>query len=89
MTGLPRATAIALDVSSTAELDSQIAAYDLVISLVPYMYHASIIKGAIKHKVNVVRTSYVSDAMRELDAAAREAGIVLLNEVGVDPGVGK
>lgn len=75
--------------SSTAELDSQIAAYDLVISLVPYVYHASIIKVAIKHKVNVVTTSYVSDAMRELDAAAREAGIVVLNEVGVDPGVGK
>lgn len=53
------------------------------------MYHASIIKAAIKHKVNVVTTSYVSDAMRELDASAREAGIVVLNEVGVDPGVGK
>ncbi|KAI4273221.1 MAG: hypothetical protein L6R38_006390 [Xanthoria sp. 2 TBL-2021] len=51
------------------------------------MYHASIIKAAIKHKVNVVTTSYVSDAMRELDASAREAGIVVLNEVGVDPGV--
>lgn len=42
---------------------------------------------AIKHKVNVVTTSYVSDAIRELDAPAKEAGIVVLNEVGVDPGV--
>lgn len=51
------------------------------------MHHASIIKIAIKHKVNVVTTSYVSDAVRELDAPAKEAGIVVLNEVGVDPGV--
>ena len=58
-----------------------------MISLVPYTYHASIIKLAIKHKTNVVTTSYVSDAIRELDTPAREAGIVVLNEVGVDPGV--
>ena len=32
-------------------------------------------------------TSYVSPAIKELESAAREAGIVVLNEVGVDPGV--
>ncbi|KAL8946661.1 MAG: hypothetical protein Q9222_006971 [Ikaeria aurantiellina] len=86
--GLPRATTIALDVSSVAALDSHLGSYDLVISLVPYTYHVTIIKVAIRRKVNVVTTSYVSDAMRELDAPAREAGIVVLNEVGMDPGVG-
>jgi saccharopine dehydrogenase-like NADP-dependent oxidoreductase len=35
----------------------------------------------------MVTTSYVSPAMRELDAAAKAAGIVILNEVGVDPGI--
>lgn len=45
------------------------------------------IKLAIKSKVNVVTTSYISPAIRELEAAAKEAGIVVLNEVGVDPGV--
>ena len=83
----PRAKAAALDVSSVAELESQISAHDLVISIVPYFHHASIIKIAIKHKVNVITTSYVSDAIRELDVSAKEAGIVVLNEVGVDPGV--
>ncbi len=68
-------------------MDRQIVSHDLVISLVPYIYHASIIKLAIKHKVNVVTTSYVSDAIRELDGPAKEAGIVVLNEVGADPGV--
>ena len=84
---LHRANAVPLDVSSTPDLDRAIAAHDLVISLVPYIYHAEIIKLAIKNKVNVVTTSYVSPAIRELDAAAKEAGIVVLNEVGVDPGV--
>lgn len=61
--------------------------HNLVVSLVPYVYHVAVIKLAIKNKVNVVTTSYVSLAIRELDNAAREAGIVVLNEVGLDPGV--
>ncbi|KAL9599856.1 MAG: hypothetical protein Q9219_003550 [cf. Caloplaca sp. 3 TL-2023] len=65
----------------------QIASYDLLISLVPFVYHASITKLAIKHKVNVVTTSYISNCIRELDDPAKEAGIVVLNEAGVDPGV--
>lgn len=35
-----------------------------------------------------VTTSYVSQAMMELDAAAKEAGIVVMNEIGLDPGIG-
>jgi saccharopine dehydrogenase-like NADP-dependent oxidoreductase len=35
-----------------------------------------------------VTTSYVSEAMMELDAAAKEAGIVVMNEIGLDPGIG-
>ena len=84
---LPRTRAISLDVASSADLDKANAAHQLVISLVPFIYHVAIIKSAIKSKTNVVTTSYVSPAMLELDAAAKEAGIVVLNEVGVDPGV--
>lgn len=83
---LPRTKAILLDVSSTNDLDKAIADHDLVISLIPYVYHAAVIKSAIKSKVNVVTTSYVSPTIRELEKAAKEAGIVVLNEVGVDPG---
>ncbi|KAK3292123.1 saccharopine dehydrogenase [Chaetomium fimeti] len=84
--GLPRVTALALDVKSL-DLDTHVADHDVVISLVPFIYHADVIRSAIKGKTQVVTTSYVSPAMRELDAAAKEAGITILNEVGVDPGV--
>ncbi|KAJ7632296.1 saccharopine dehydrogenase [Roridomyces roridus] len=85
--GLPSTTAISLDVSDASALESAVAAHDLVISLIPYTHHASVIKAAIKGKTNVVTTSYVSPAMKELDAAAREAGIIVLNEIGLDPGI--
>lgn len=63
------------------------AAHDLVISLIPYAHHAAVIKAAIKGKTHVVTTSYVSPAMKELDAEAKAAGIVVMNEIGLDPGI--
>jgi len=85
--GLPNTTAISLNVDQSQELEDTVAKHDLVISLIPYTYHPIIIKAAIKAKVHVVTTSYVSPAMRELDAAAKEAGIVVFNEIGLDPGI--
>ncbi|KAL4066638.1 Saccharopine dehydrogenase-domain-containing protein [Scleroderma citrinum] len=85
--GLPNATSISLDVNCTEALDAQVAAHDLVISLIPYTYHAAVIKSAIKGKTHVVTTSYVSPAMKELDEEAKQAGIVVMNEIGLDPGI--
>ncbi|KAJ7487818.1 saccharopine dehydrogenase [Mycena latifolia] len=85
--GLPQSTAVALDVSDTTALEAAVAAHDLVISLVPYTYHAAVVQAAIKSKTHVVTTSYISPAMRALDAAAQAAGIVVLNEAGLDPGI--
>jgi saccharopine dehydrogenase (NADP+, L-glutamate forming) len=70
-----------------AELEKCVAAHDVVISLIPYVHHASVIKAAIKGGTQVVTTSYISDAMRELEDDAKKAGITVLNEVEVDPGV--
>ncbi len=84
---LPNTSAILLDVNNTTALEEAVAKHDIVVSLIPYTYHATVIKAAIKAKVHVVTTSYVSPAMRELDAAAKEAGIVVFNEIGLDPGI--
>lgn len=79
--------AISLDVSDFEALSQAVSQHDLVISLIPYTHHATVIKAAIRHKKNVVTTSYVSDAMKELEGQVKEAGIVVLNEVGLDPGI--
>jgi len=85
--GIPNATAISLDVNNSDALDAEVAKVDVVISLIPYTFHATVIKSAIRKKKNVVTTSYVSPAMMELNAQAKEAGITVMNEIGVDPGV--
>ncbi|RYP30965.1 hypothetical protein DL766_004616 [Monosporascus sp. MC13-8B] len=53
----------------------------------PWSWVVHVIRSAIKGKTQVVTTSYVSPAIKELNGAAKEAGITVLNEVGVDPGV--
>ncbi|KAG0066259.1 saccharopine dehydrogenase (NADP+, L-glutamate-forming) [Linnemannia elongata] len=85
--GYANTTAISLDVNDEVALDAAIAEHDVVISLIPYTHHAQVIKSAIKSKTNVVTTSYVSPAMMAYDEAAKAAGVVVMNEIGVDPGV--
>ncbi len=85
--GHPRGQAVALNVKDEATLEALIGETDLAISMLPYVYHPKVAALCIKHKVDMVTTSYVKDAMRALDGAAREAGIILLNEIGVDPGI--
>ena len=77
----------ALNVKNSAQLEDLISKADLAISLVPYAYHVTVAELCIKHKKHMVTTSYVSDAMNALDQRAKEAGILLLNELGLDPGI--
>lgn len=81
------ATPISLDVLNDDALDAEVAKHDLVISLIPYIYHVNVIKSAIRKKKNVVTTSYVSPAMMELDQQCKDAGITVMNEIGLDPGI--
>lgn len=82
-----RASAQAVDVNNESSLEDAISKHDVVISLIPYTYHAAVIKAACKHKVDVVTTSYVSDAIRELASEIEKAGITVMNEIGLDPGI--
>jgi len=85
--GVKNAKPISLDVTNEKALDAEVAKNDLVISLIPYTFHATVIKSAIRNKKNVVTTSYVSPAMLELEDEAKKAGITVMNEIGLDPGI--
>lgn len=69
------------------KLGALLKASDVVVSLLPATMHAQIAEEAIKQKVHMVTASYVSPAMKALHAKAQEAGIIILNEVGLDPGM--
>lgn len=85
--GAANGTAQTLLANETDKLDTLISQHDLAISLLPAPLHPVVAELCVKHRKHMVTTSYISPKMKSLDGAAREAGVMLLNEVGVDPGI--
>ena len=85
--GHPQGEARALNVKDETALEELISEHDLAVSLLPYVYHPKVARLCVKHRKHMVTTSYVKKAMADLDGAAKEAGVILLNEIGVDPGI--
>ena len=83
----PDGTAISLNVTDDTLLEKLVSESDLTVSLLPYNYHVKVAKLCIKHKKHLVTTSYVSDDMKALDEKAKDAGLIFLNECGLDPGI--
>jgi alpha-aminoadipic semialdehyde synthase len=71
----------------TERLSQLVQQADLVISLLPANMHGRVAELCVQHKVNLVTASYESSEMRRLHQRAKEAGIIILNEVGLDPGL--
>lgn len=83
----PNGTAKELNLKDEEGLRNEVSRADLVISLVPYAFHPKVAKYCIDYQKPMVTTSYVSEIMQNLDAEARRAGILMLNEIGLDPGI--
>ncbi|CAK5284284.1 unnamed protein product [Mycena citricolor] len=76
-----------LDLQDETKVASLISEADVVISLLPAPLHPAIAKECIKHRKHLVTASYISPEMKELHANAVEADVLLLNEIGLDPGI--
>ena len=82
-----RGEAFGFDVLNPEEREREIKNCDIVISMVPARFHVEVVKDCIRFGKNVLTPSYVSNEMKELDGAAKEAGIIIMNEIGLDPGI--
>lgn len=85
--GHSNGTAVAWTVDDEATLGQMISTHDLTVSLLPWTFHLIVAKQCIAHKKNMVTTSYVKPEMKALDQQAKAAGIIILNELGLDPGI--
>ena len=78
---------VAWTVDNLPALDAMIASHDITVSLLPWIHHIMVAEHCIRHKKNMVTTSYVKPEMKALDQQAKDAGIIILNELGLDPGI--
>ncbi|XP_019455443.1 PREDICTED: alpha-aminoadipic semialdehyde synthase [Lupinus angustifolius] len=85
--GIPGVTGIQLDVTDSTNLYKYISQVDVVISLLPASCHIIVAKACIELKKHLVTASYVDSSMSMLDDSAKDAGITILGEMGLDPGI--
>ncbi len=86
--GHSNGTPVAFDISKQPErLAGLIAAHDLAVSLLPWQFHPEVARACLAEGRHMVTTSYVKDEMWALDREARDRGVILFNELGVDPGI--
>ena len=81
------ARAISFDVCNDEQRKQEIQQADIVISMLPAHLHIEVAKDCIFYKKNMITASYISEEMKSLDFQAKENQIVLMNEIGLDPGI--
>ncbi|GAB4329435.1 MAG: saccharopine dehydrogenase C-terminal domain-containing protein [Calditrichia bacterium] len=85
--GKKNGNALPLLMGAENNLEELVEKHDVSVSLLPYTYHVEVAKLCLKHGKTLVTTSYVSDAMKALNDEAKEKEVLLLNEIGLDPGI--
>ena len=82
-----KSKAIELDVFDDESREKEIIGADIVISMLPARFHLMVAKDCIKHSKNMLTASYINDEMLALNSKAIEKDIVIMNEIGLDPGI--
>ena len=83
----PHGRSVYWEAADEAGLSGLISTHDLTVSLLPYAFHVMVARHCVKNRKNMVTTSYVKPEMKALDQQARDAGVIILNEIGLDPGI--
>lgn len=69
------------------ERRSRLENIDLVISMLPARFHVEVARDCIDRKIPIITPSYISDEMKAMHDDAVKNGVLVLNEIGVDPGI--
>jgi saccharopine dehydrogenase-like NADP-dependent oxidoreductase len=85
--GHVKGKAIFFDVQDDQLRRNVIAESDLVLSLMPAHLHSNVAADCVQMRKHFVCASYVSDVMLALHKEAQQQNVMLLNEMGLDPGI--
>lgn len=83
----PNGKAFKFDIYDKNQRENEIKKSDIVISMLPAYLHHLVAEDCVSNKVNMVTASYVSPEIKELDKQVRKNDRIILNEIGVDPGI--
>jgi len=75
-----------LDASSPEDLDRLFGGADVAIDLLPRQFMEKVCQSALRTGVSIVNSNYAYP-IAHLDEAARSAGVAIMPECGLDPGI--
>jgi saccharopine dehydrogenase (NAD+, L-glutamate forming) len=81
------AQGMALDASDADARAAVIEQHDLIISMLPAFMHMDVLKDCLRLGKHVITPSYVPDALWAMDGEFKAKGLIVLNEMGLDPGI--
>ena len=85
--GHPQGQARIFDINDEMESWRTIADADIVISMLPAFMHHQVINKCIDLRKPMLTASYATDEIKELNEKAKKAGIPIMMELGLDPGI--
>ena len=85
--GSSYAEAAVIDITKASDREPLVKRADIVLSLMPPHLHIHLAKDCLKHKKNLITSSYISDEMKQMDEAVKDAGLMFMCEMGLDPGI--
>lgn len=85
--GLANCEAKVFNVTNEADRKQFISQNDIVVSMLPAFMHGDVARDCVALGKHLFTASYVSADMKELDAEAKSKGVLLMNEIGLDPGI--
>jgi len=83
----PATRAISFNVFDTEQLNAEVEKADVVISMLPAKFHPLVAKACLYFSRSLITASYEAVEMRSMDEEAKAKGVLLLNEMGLDPGI--
>lgn len=84
---LPFAEALVFDVHDEAQRTAEVVKADLVISLLPAIFHIEVALECIKQEKHLITASYVTPAFVALHEEVQAKNLTILMECGLDPGI--
>lgn len=87
----PKITAYRVDASNPEELENYMKKFDVIVNALFYSFNEIVAKTAIKVGVNSVdlggHIGHITDRVLELKDQAKEAGVTIIPDLGVAPGM--
>lgn len=76
-----------LDITNAKQREALVKRADIVVSLMPPHLHIHLAKDCLKHKKNLITSSYVSEELKKMHKEVKDAGLMFMCEMGLDPGL--